>query len=132
MFSFNGLINISEVNSTSPVVFDENGSYLTNPLLTKSILNFLGTGKYGGATIEIGSNALAEQQGETLFSEPSHVLHAAVSALRDPLSSEHKTEIIIASLAVWGMIEDLSDNARLNLTSLLEAMASTVDQSCLV
>lgn len=124
-----GSLDTFALNATGVTSSVEAFSHLSNPSFTKSISNFVGAGKFGAATVEIGSEALIDQHGNALFSESSHVLHAAVSAIRDPMYSDHKSEIIITALAVWGMIEDIPDSARLNLSSLLEALAATVDQT---
>lgn len=99
--------------------------------LAAELASFVDSGNgRGGCALEIGAYALERAAGkEFVLSEAAHVLHLMLTALRDPATSDHSSEIILASLAAWAMAEDLSDEAKRNFMNLLEAAFAVLDQN---
>lgn len=84
----------------------------------------------GGTALEIGIDALERVAGTTFLPDAPHHVHSLmVAALRDSASRECASEVILASIAVWAMIYDITDDARKDLMSLLEIGMALKDQA---
>ncbi len=99
--------------------------------LATELASFIDSGNgRGGYALEIGAHALERAAGkEFVISEAVHVLHLMLTALRDPATSDHSSEIILASFAAWAMSEELSDETKRNFMNLLEAAFAVLDQN---
>jgi hypothetical protein len=97
--------------------------------LGDSLCAFLETTELGSSSIQLGAHAL-ESSGcnNVAFSEINHIIFSAISALRQDENSDQKAEIVLAAIATWALVEDLSSDLRLSLASLVEACSSTIDQ----
>jgi len=98
--------------------------------LEEELASFVDRDGRGGCALEIGAFALEKAAGRGfVLSESTHVLHLMLKALRDPATSVHSSEIILASFAAWAMSEDLSHDAKRNFMNLLEAAFAVLDQN---
>jgi enhancing lycopene biosynthesis protein 2 len=97
--------------------------------LGDSLCLFLESSAHGAIAIKMGAFALTETEGNhQVFFEPHHVTHSVINALRHEENSDQKAEVILAAVATWAMIEDISHDLRASLSSLIEACSSTIDQ----
>lgn len=83
----------------------------------------------GSAALEIGIDALERAaEGEIVLTEPLQILNIMLSALRSPDCAEHAVEIVLASVAAWARADDLGEDVRMNILTLIEAALAGVDQ----
>lgn len=98
--------------------------------IAEELSSFVDMDGGGGYALEIGAYALERAAGEGfVLSEASHVLNVMLKALRDPTTSSHSSEIILAAFAAWAMSENLSYESQRNFMNLLEAALAVVDQN---